>query len=98
MTADIGSAASIGASRGLQSRLRPPCGGGQRRGAGQRRGVLGKHGARGMGRLADFGQAYMTVNGGNALAAGAETTVELNIANPPGTPVFTTRVVSGKPR
>jgi hypothetical protein len=48
--------------------------------------------------LSPLGQAYLTVNGGSALAAGAETTVELNIANPPGAPVFTMRVVSGKPR
>jgi hypothetical protein len=45
--------------------------------------------------LSPLGEAYLFVNGGNALAAGAETSVELNIANPPGIPVFTTRVVSG---
>ena len=48
--------------------------------------------------LSPLGEAYLTVNGGSALAAGAETSVELNIANPAGAPVFTTRVVSGKPR
>jgi hypothetical protein len=48
--------------------------------------------------LSPLGEAYLVVNGGAALAAGAETTVELNIADAAGVPAFTTRVVSGTPR
>jgi hypothetical protein len=45
--------------------------------------------------LSPLGQAYLLINGGSALAPGAEVTVELNIADAAGTPSFTTRVVSG---
>jgi hypothetical protein len=48
--------------------------------------------------LSPLGEAYLVVNGGNALAAGAETSIELNIADAAGTPSFTTRVVTGNPR
>jgi hypothetical protein len=45
--------------------------------------------------LPPLGQAYLYVNGGSALAAGAEISVELTIADSTGVPAFTTRVVSG---
>jgi len=48
--------------------------------------------------LSPLGEAYLVVNGGTALASGASTSVELNIADSAGTPSFTTRVVSGTPR
>jgi hypothetical protein len=48
--------------------------------------------------LSPLGEAYLVVNGGSALAAGAETSMELNIADAAGTPSFTTRVVTGAPR
>jgi len=48
--------------------------------------------------LSPLGEAYLVVNGGAALAPGASTGVELNIADATGTPGFSTRVVSGTPR
>ncbi len=49
--------------------------------------------------LSPLGEAYLVVNGDEALAPGAETSVLLRIADPANVPVsFTTRVVSGKPR
>jgi hypothetical protein len=49
--------------------------------------------------LSPLGEAYLVVNGDEALAPGSETSVLLRIADPANVPVsFTTRVVSGKPR
>ena len=45
--------------------------------------------------LSPLGQAYLVVNGGEALAPGTQITAILNIADATGTPSFTTRVVSG---
>jgi hypothetical protein len=45
--------------------------------------------------LSPLGEAYLYVNGVQPLAAGAETSVELTIADPAGIPAFSTRVASG---
>ncbi len=50
--------------------------------------------------LSPLGEAYLVLNGGKALAAGAEVSLELTIAYPapPATFSYTTRVVTGKTR